>query len=91
MEWRVWPGEWYLDAGALLIAFVLDMVFRELPGAIHPVVWIGKVISRIERVGALLRGPVPAFAWGVLMAALPCASRILTVLECCHIRHSIHQ
>ena len=51
MEWRLFPGEWYLDAGALLLAVALDLVLRELPSPLHPVVWMGKLVSWLERVG----------------------------------------
>lgn len=70
MEWRIWPGEWYLDAGVLLLAFALDLCFRELPSNIHPVVWIGKLVSLLEEVGTGLTGRVQAFGWGVLMAVI---------------------
>ena len=29
-----WPGEWGLDAGALLLAVALDLAFREPPAAL---------------------------------------------------------
>ena len=44
-----WPGEWGLDAGALLLAVALDLAFREPPAALHPVVWMGKLIGFLER------------------------------------------
>ena len=68
MEWRVWPGEWYLDAGALLIALALDLALRELPNAFHPVVWMGKLVSLLERVGPSVESKVAALAWGGVMA-----------------------
>ena len=70
MEWSIWPGEWYLDAGVLLLAFALDLCFRELPSNIHPVVWIGKLVSMLEQVGTSLTGRIQAFGWGVLMAVI---------------------
>ena len=33
----------------LLIAVVVDLVAREAPSAVHPVVWIGKLIAWLER------------------------------------------
>ena len=68
MEWRVWPGEWYLDAGALLIALALDLALRELPNALHPVVWMGKLVSLLERMGPSAESKVAALAWGGFMA-----------------------
>ena len=43
-----WPGEWGLDAGALLLAVALDLAFREPPAALHPVVWTGKLIGSLR-------------------------------------------
>ena len=68
MEWQVWPGEWYLDAGALLIALALDLALRELPSAVHPVVWMGKLVSLLERVGPSVESKAAALAWGGFMA-----------------------
>ena len=68
MEWRVWPGEWYLDAGALLIALALDIALRELPNSLHPVVWMGKLLSVLERIGPSAESRVPALAWGGFIA-----------------------
>ena len=68
MEWRVWPGEWYLDAGALLIALALDLALRELPNAVHPVVWMGKLVSFLERVGPSVESKAAALGWGGFMA-----------------------
>ena len=68
MEWRVWPGEWYLDAGALLLALALDLALRELPNTVHPVVWMGKLVSLLERVGPSVESKAAALAWGGFMA-----------------------
>ena len=68
MEWRLWPGEWYLDAGALLIALALDLALRELPNAVHPVVWMGKLVSLLERIGPSVESKIAALAWGGFMA-----------------------
>ncbi len=69
MEWQVWPGEWYLDAGALLIALALDLALRELPSTVHPVVWMGKLVSLLERIGPSAESKALALAWGGFMAA----------------------
>lgn len=68
MEWRLFPGEWYLDAGALVLALVLDLALRELPSAIHPVVWMGKVVSWLERAGPSPESKRLALGWGAVMA-----------------------
>ena len=68
MEWRVWPGEWYLDAGALLLALALDLALRELPSAIHPVVWMGKLVSLLERIGPSAESRKASLVWGAGMA-----------------------
>ena len=67
MEWRVWPGEWYLDAGALLLALALDLALRELPSSLHPVVWMGKLVSLLERVGPSIESKA-SLVWGACMA-----------------------
>ena len=68
MEWRLWPGEWYLDAGALLLALVIDLALRELPNGFHPVVWMGKVVTLLERIGPSPEARWAALAWGGWMA-----------------------
>lgn len=68
MEWQIWPGEWYLDVGVLLLAVGLDMVFKELPNAIHPVAWVGKLVALLERLGPSGTRPNAALGWGALMA-----------------------
>lgn len=39
-----------MHAGVLLLAVAIDVVFGEFPAAIHPVVWIGRLISRLEKI-----------------------------------------
>ena len=68
MEWRLFPGEWYLDAGALALALMLDLALRELPSAVHPVVWMGKVVSWLERAGLSPESRWLALVWGAVMA-----------------------
>ena len=68
MEWRLWPGEWYLDAGALLLALVIDLALRELPNGLHPAVWMGKAVSRLERLGPSPEARWAALVWGGWMA-----------------------
>ena len=68
MEWRLFPGEWYLDAGALVLALVLDLALRELPNRLHPVVWMGQTVSWLERVGPAPESGRLALGWGAVMA-----------------------
>ena len=50
------------------MALAIDLALRELPSAVHPVVWMGKLVSRLERLGPSLEAKWPALAWGGLMA-----------------------
>jgi adenosylcobinamide-phosphate synthase len=59
-----WPT---LDLGVLALAVVLDLLLGEPPRALHPVVWMGKAIGLLERVGQR-RGPAISFLLGVIMA-----------------------
>ena len=65
MEWNIWPGEWHLDAGALLLALAIDLAFREVPAAVHPVVWMGKLVSWLERIGPSHSKRTASFVWGL--------------------------
>ena len=58
-----------MTQGALLIALALDLLLRELPNALHPVVWMGKLVSLLERIGPSAESKVAALAWGGFMAA----------------------
>ena len=65
--WLPWHPEWYFNAGALLLAIVLDAAFPEPPSLFHPVVWMGKVITALERLAEGL-GNGGAFLVGVFIA-----------------------
>ena len=56
MEWMLVPA----------IAVVLDIAFGDPPNVIHPVAWMGKVISLLERGGLKLK-PAGQFIYGILM------------------------
>jgi len=47
----------------LLLALVLDLAFGELPNAIHPVAWVGKVASFLEK-GSVSQSRVVQFVYG---------------------------
>ncbi|MCY4653748.1 MAG: adenosylcobinamide-phosphate synthase CbiB [Dehalococcoidia bacterium] len=66
----MWPGEWYLDAGALLIALVIDLALREVPTPVHPVVWMGRLASWLERAGPSSSGRAGEFVWGICLALI---------------------
>lgn len=68
MEWQLFPGEWYLDAGALLLAVVLYLALMEAPASLHPVVWMGRIVSLLERVGPSAEARWAALTWGGCMA-----------------------
>jgi adenosylcobinamide-phosphate synthase len=68
MDWHLFPGEWYLDAGALLLALAIDLALREAPNAVHPVVWMGKAVSALERLGPRPEAKWGGLVWGMLMA-----------------------
>jgi len=50
----------------LLLAVVIDLALGEPPGVIHPVVWMGKVISFLER-NSIGRAPAAQFFYGLGM------------------------
>ena len=51
----------------LSVALVIDFVFVEPPNLIHPVAWMGKVISFLERFN-VGRSPLAQFVYGVVMS-----------------------
>ena len=65
-----WPGEWGLDAGALLLAVALDLALREPPAALHPVVWMGRLIGFLERRSPPADRPAASLAAGLAIAVL---------------------
>ena len=65
--WLPWHPDWHINAGVLLLALALDIALPEPPNAIHPVVWMGKTISALERLAAGL-GNKMSFLVGVFMA-----------------------
>ena len=65
--WLPWHPDWYINAGVLVLAILLDAAFPEPPNSVHPVVWMGKVINALERLAEGLGKP-GAFALGVFIA-----------------------
>ena len=64
------PGEWGLDAAVLLLAVALDLALREPPAALHPVVWVGRLIAFLERRSPPADRPAAALAAGIAIAVL---------------------
>lgn len=65
--WLPWHPDWQFNVGVLLIALALDILLPEPPNVIHPVAWMGKVISALERFVQRL-GNAGAFVLGVFIA-----------------------
>ena len=65
--WLPWHPDWLVNVTVLLLAVVFDAMFPEPPNAIHPVVWMGKAISALERLGDGL-GSAGAFTLGAFIA-----------------------
>jgi adenosylcobinamide-phosphate synthase len=57
----------------LLAALAVDLLWGEPPAAVHPVVWMGKVASMLER-GAPRRGPIRQLVAGAFIAVVVPAS-----------------
>ena len=53
----------------LLIAVAIDMALGEPPRYIHPVVWMGKVISLLEK-GSISKSRIAPFLYGLAMVLL---------------------
>ena len=70
MEWNIWPGEWHLDVGALLVALMIDLAFREVPTAVHPVVWMGRLTSWLETIGPSHSKPAASLVWGACITLI---------------------
>ena len=82
-----WLQAWGLDAGALLLALVLDLVWREPPAALHPVVWMGRLIGLLERRAPGPERPAAALAAGLGIAVLvPLACGVLAWLAAMALR-----
>lgn len=45
----MWWGDWRIEVAALLVAIAVDLVAGEARPSLHPVVWMGRLISWLER------------------------------------------
>ncbi|MFH1646724.1 MAG: cobalamin biosynthesis protein, partial [Chloroflexota bacterium] len=50
----------------LALAVAIDLALGDPPNAFHPVAWMGRVVSRLERVGLKLN-PAGQFIYGMVM------------------------
>jgi adenosylcobinamide-phosphate synthase len=62
--------------GVLALAVLLDLLLGEAPAGLHPVVWMGSALSRLERLAPSGEGPRMAFG-SVVAVALPAAWAVL--------------
>jgi adenosylcobinamide-phosphate synthase len=58
------PATFWMDAAAMGFAIVLDIALGEPPAIIHPVVYIGKAISWLERISPK-KGRIAQLAYGI--------------------------
>ena len=65
-------SEWWanlaVDFGVLALALSLDQLLPEPPARVHPVVWMGRMISGLERLAP--QRPAAALAFGAISVAL---------------------
>ncbi len=64
-----WADGFWLDAAALGLALILDVALGEPPAVVHPVVYMGKLVTRLER-QAPKAGRVAQFLYGLFVALL---------------------
>ena len=64
-----WSEAAWQDVAVLGLALTLDLAMGEPPRPLHPVVWMGRVIGALERLG-LPRGRVGALLVGLLAVAV---------------------
>ena len=60
------PHDWRLALATVLLAGLIDVTLGEPPGALHPVVWMGRLIGALERRRPRGR-PGVELAYGVLI------------------------
>lgn len=67
------PEGWLLTLGTVLLAGLFDVTVGEPPNALHPVVWMGRLIGALERRRPRGR-PSREFAFGVLIVLVTAGS-----------------
>jgi len=78
------PHDWRLALATVLLAGIVDATLGEPPNALHPVVWMGRLIGALERRRPRGR-PGAEFACGVLIVlvtagAASAAGLVLTLV-----------
>ena len=66
----IYPDWWAnlaADIGVILVAVLLDRLLPEPASRVHPVVWIGRMISGLERIAP--QGPMAALVFGAGVVA----------------------
>jgi adenosylcobinamide-phosphate synthase len=63
------PDDWRLALATVLLAGALDVVLGEPPSAVHPVVWMGRLIGALER-GRPHGRPRAEIAYGVVIVVV---------------------
>ena len=63
------PHDWRLAFATVLLAAVIDVTLGEPPNALHPVVWMGRLIAALERRRPRSR-PGAEFTYGVLIVVV---------------------
>ncbi len=52
----------------IALAVAMDIAFGDPPDVLHPVAWMGRVITLLEKVGLRLHGPTTRFIYGIVMS-----------------------
>lgn len=68
------------SVAVLLSAFALDCLFGEPPAAVHPVVWMGRVVAPLERAALRLRRFGQLLAGALIAIAVPSSFAIAGAL-----------
>ena len=67
MIYSDWWANLAVDIGVILLAVTLDWLLPEPPARVHPVVWMGRMISGFERIAP--QSPTAAFVFGAGVVA----------------------
>ena len=77
-----------MNIAAMLVGFVLDLIIGDPEGWTHPVIWIGKWISFMEKKlrkrGGNLRRSAPVLTASTVLIAMLCTAAALGILALTH-------